>query len=418
MDEQEVAVSAFPATVRLAQPANRDELLALARARAQDVTIFDDADPFFWGAIISNTRLDSYYTHMARSSLDNFARGAGEGVSFQNSHRWMELPLGASLAGRVEELEGGLVQVVADFFTIAGLQLGEIGTDQFIRGVRSGVVRDVSIGFSGGTHTCDICKQNYMRCPHWAGMMYELEENGVIRQVRATVTVENANLNEVSAVYDGATPGAVILKARAAAAEGRLRGKEAEILEQVYRVALPVARHYAGVDVGDEPKARPETEGREVSFIAVLDKLKIGVGLDETARAAALEARLGELTATESKLETAQGDLTAAQARIAELEPAAKDGQQYRTDLVEEALAEGVRAHGKDFDSETYGETLRAAKIETIKRMRDDFKRMGDARLGGGRRSRDGHEPPADRQQPTADGTRTVELEPQTAYRV
>ncbi|MCC6457270.1 MAG: hypothetical protein IT328_20115 [Caldilineaceae bacterium] len=389
MDENEQGIYGFPAAVRAIQPTNRESLLALARERANDPTILDEMEPFFWAAILSNNRLDAYFTRMARSSLDNFARGAAEGVSFQNSHRWDELPLGASLTGRVEGLESGIVQVVSDFYTLAGLELNGIRTDQFIRGVRSGVVRDVSIGFSGGSRTCEICHQNYWRCPHYAGMTYEIEENGVIRQVRATVTVENAKLNEASAVYDGATPGAVILKARAAAAEGRLRGKEAEQLERMYRAAIPVTRQFAGVDVEE---SEPHEEVRTMGLDAVLDKHKIGVGLEGDARAAALESRLAELIAAEGKLSVAQEELATAQGRVKELEPAAADGTQYRADLLADAMAEGVRAYGDKFDQATYEETLRTAKLDTIKRMRDDWKAVGDVRLPGGRHSQDGDE--------------------------
>lgn len=412
MSEQEQGVHAFPAQIRVAQPSDRDALLALARQRASDPTIFDELEPFFWPAIISNQRLDSYWTHMARSSLDNFARGAQEGVSFQNSHRWSELPIGASLTGRVEELESGLVQVVSDFYTLMGLDLNGLSTDQFVRGVRSGVIKDVSIGFSGGTRICDLCRQNYMRCSHWAGMIYETEENGVIRQVRATVTIENATLNEVSAVYDGATPGAVILKARAAATEGRLQPKEAEELEIMYRVALPLTRHFDGVDV-------PQKEVRAMGLDTVLEKHKI-VGADEAARASALDSRLTELIAAEGKLATVQSELATAQGRVAELEPAAADGQQYREDLIAEALAEGVRAKGDKFNQAHYEEMLRSPNmtIKSIKVMRDDWKSEGDVRFPGGRHSADGHEPPPkEGQRANAEGKIAVELAPATAYR-
>lgn len=428
----EQGIFAFPAAVRVAQVGNREELIALAKTRANDPAIFDELEPFLWAAIISNNRLDSYFTHMARSSLENFARGAAAGVSFLNSHRWMELPLGASLTGRVEELESGLVQVISDFYTLAGLQLNEVNTDHFIRGVRSGVVKDISIGFSGGTRLCDICRQNYYRCSHWAGFMYEIEENGVIRQVRATVTVEDATIHEASAVYDGATPGAVILKARSAAVDGRLRGKELDMVEQMYRVNLPVTRRFASVDVdvvsemvgkaiadtfegyADEPSQESQKEGRKMSFDAVLDKLKIGVGLDEAARAAALESRLSELLAAESKLATVQQELATVTQRVAELEPAAKDGEQYRSDLIDEALAEGVRAKGDGFDQEKYGDLLRspAMTIERIKLMRDDWRAIGDARFPGGRHTREEHQPPADKDK------RKTQRVPDSAYAV
>ena len=97
-----------------------------------------------------------------------------------------------------------------------------------------------------------------------------------------------------------------------------------------------------------------------------------------------------ELEQVRSKLnlkeeETILKGIEKLQKRVTELEPAAKDGQQYRSDLIEEALSEGVRAQGADFDRETYEETLRNSPIKTIKRMRDDWKRTADTVLPSGR---------------------------------
>lgn len=84
--------------------------------------------------------------------------------------------------------------------------------------------------------------------------------------------------------------------------------------------------------------------------------------------------------------------LDEANQRIAALEPQAKEGVQYRTDLIEAALAEGVRAQGNDFDRELYGSMLKDAPVAVIKRMRDDWKKVADQTLPAGRVSSDGNE--------------------------
>ena len=94
-----------------------------------------------------------------------------------------------------------------------------------------------------------------------------------------------------------------------------------------------------------------------------------------------------------ARINTLEGELATAQARAAALEPEAADGRQYRTDLLEQTLAEGVRALGDKFDKETYETLLRGASLATIKRMRDDWQAQGDARLPGGRASTDSGEP-------------------------
>jgi hypothetical protein len=53
-------------------------------------------------------------------------------------------------------------------------------------------------------------------------------------------------------------------------------------------------------------------------------------------------------------LDLVEARYQAAQARIAELEPAAELGRQYKADLVERLIAERVRAQGDDFDPQPY----------------------------------------------------------------
>jgi hypothetical protein len=68
----------------------------------------------------------------------------------------------------------------------------------------------------------------------------------------------------------------------------------------------------------------------------------------------------------------------------------AQDGVTYRKDLLDGALEEGVRALGNDFRAEDYRSLLTNAPIETIKRFRDDWKKVADDKLSGGRKTKDG----------------------------
>jgi hypothetical protein len=102
--------------------------------------------------------------------------------------------------------------------------------------------------------------------------------------------------------------------------------------------------------------------------------------------------RAGVLTEEQREAATEAEALSAAEKlakRVAALEPRAADGDTYRNDLVAEALAEGVRAYGQDFDQETYEEQLRTAPLKVVKRMRDDWQGIGNARFPGGRQTTD-----------------------------
>jgi hypothetical protein len=89
------------------------------------------------------------------------------------------------------------------------------------------------------------------------------------------------------------------------------------------------------------------------------------------------------------KNEEIVGRIMALEAKIAELTPQAAEGIAYRDHLVTEALAQGVRAQGKEFDAAAYEAILRAAPLGTIERMRDDWKRIADKTFPVGRQSVD-----------------------------
>lgn len=397
----------FPIQVRAVGDAARIATLndVLRRERVLDAAILEEHPPYFFRGEISSTRLDSYYTHMLMSSLRNYAREAAAGVGFLPSHDHQHLPIGGSLTGELsEQPEVSIVR--ADFYTLARMVIQTIDTDHLINGIRGGLTRYLSIGWYGGQMICDICGQNYYRrCPHIAGFTYEEEKDGVIRQTLATVGIDDAHLAEVSGAYKGATPGAMIEKVYELASQGELSVDDVRHAEVVYRLdkattermlALPALQtKHAGVEVRQTgqwvpPGDREDERMNEQQFGQVVDTLIRAGVLSEEQRETATEV---EVLAAADKLAK----------RVAELEPRAADGDQYRNDLVSEALAEGVRAYGNDFDSETYEATLRAAPLKVIKRMAADWKAVGDARLAGGRQTTDG-------QSSGQDEANTVEL--------
>jgi hypothetical protein len=235
----------LPAQVRAVGDAERIAALTqiLRNDRVLDASILEQHPPFFWRALISNTRLDAYFTHMRLSSLRNYAQEAAAGVAFLPGHNHRHLPIGGSLSGELSE-EGSEASVRADFYTLSGLQIGEVSTNGLIIGIKGGLTRDVSIGMYGGKFICNICGEDYWRgrCRHLAGFTYEEEKDGVIRQILATVGIEDAHLAEVSGVYDGATPGAMIEKVYEMARSGALSVEDVRHAETVYRLDREVTQ--------------------------------------------------------------------------------------------------------------------------------------------------------------------------------
>lgn len=379
-------VFAHPArVVYQQQPGDAERWLEIVRqTRAADPAVFDERAPFFWPAEISSSRLDAYYTRMdAATTLRNFVADTNAGVSFQNSHRWYELPLGQSVEARMEE-----TRALAVFYTVPGLRLGDVDTSDFINGVRAGIVRDVSVGFHGGKFICNICGRDMLRdweCPHIPGLTYQVGSDDAGRApVVATATVVDAHLSEVSAVYDGATPGAAILKAQIELDAGRLTAPQAGLLEQRYRVRLvhpanpggvQLARAYGGVTL-DERQTEVVTPAGDAGGMADLDAARV------------ILQRMGAVG------DNLPAQAQWAEARLNELRPLAEDGRAYRQALVDEALAEGVRALGAGFDADLYRGILAGAGLEQVKRMRDDWRAVGDRMFAGGPVARNANEPP------------------------
>lgn len=376
----ELTVLSHPARVR-AVPDNTAALTTILQER---FAVPSEQPLYFWRAEISNGLLDSHFTHMAESTLRNYASDAKEGVAFLKGHNWQALPIGYSLDAAYE-IEGDKKRVVADFYTVAGLA----ETDDLIARMKSGILRDVSVGFHGGTMQCDLCQRGFWECPHIPGLKYEVKDGDTVRSKLATFTIEDARLSEVSGVFDGSTPGAMILKAQERANE--LTDTQRHLLEQRYRVKLPATqRAFAGADmkVGQKP-GEDNNMGMQEDFNKVRSLVAVETDDEVVPAVETLKRRVGEL------------------------EPQAADGRQYRSDLVAEALAEGVRAQGKDFDSATYETVLTNAPIVTIKRMRDDWKRLGDERLAGGRKSVDDAQDSKESKQET----KPVSFVPDAAYR-
>lgn len=76
------------------------------------------------------------------------------------------------------------------------------------------------------------------------------------------------------------------------------------------------------------------------------------------------------------------------------LRPLADEGRQYRADLIDEALAEGVRAMGDEFPAETYRGMLERASLENVKAIRDQWSAMAARQFTGGRKTVDDDAPP------------------------
>lgn len=389
--------------VRLVAPrATPAQLLEKAKARARRPEIFDQNPPVFITAVISNNGVDAYFTRMAPSSLRNFAEDAKAGVSFQDSHLTNRLGLGWSLDARyIEDGENG-AYVEADFYVVPGIR--EI--DEFLHRLDAGIANDVSIGFYGGEFRCSICNQNIWsyRCAHWPGVEYEIEERNDQGEVissrveMAVAWVDEARLSEVSAVYDGATPGCVITKVQNEIQAGRMTPQIAGTLARQYRNLSFSPQHFSNPARAGKLEAHMETQaspaGNSSASNAAPATVQAADGGLERAQITEIRAALATLAITETD---PVAGVRALAAHVRELSALAELGRQFRSTLIESALAEGVRAKGDKFERETWATRFAAMPVEEIEATRAVWAEQASAALPAGRQTQEQSEEPQER---------------------
>lgn len=228
-----------------------------------------------------------YQMHLGTSTLRNMRSAAEEGIAFMNSHRTgsmstaCELPYGRTFAGRMEILQNDQGQrrsrVLMAAYMIRGVKPnGDSGpsTDDLYKMVKGGTLSDVSVGFiDQGTAVCDVCGEDMDRldedgyafvCPHLPGTHRSMSAEQVQAQKDkgvpdgvCTFTFENGQVNEVSAIYDGALPGAGFRKAMKLARRQELTATE---LEEATRSFAPILNGRPLADpFPDRPHRRPPT---------------------------------------------------------------------------------------------------------------------------------------------------------------
>ena len=451
--ERTIYRSTIPIQLRKLGASDRDSLMALVAERAPDPSVFEGEDapqPFFFTTRASNNKLDSYYTWMADSSLRNYAEDATDpGVQFQVSHNGGgslfggggEVGFGRSLQGKVVGSQRDRSCLI-DFYTVPGLQCGNMTSDQFIAGARSGIYADVSIGFMPGAMICGVCENDFLRkyefdwddpqrCPHWPGMTYDVEKGRKTEKVVCTLRVEDAHLNEVSTVYDGATPGAGIVavdSARIASSLGKLTDPERQVLENLYRVRIePPTRVYAlgEVPVSGRTKQHDDTE----TTVASADTTEEPQATNERAAGVVSQNPSGDdetviLETTEERSDnTDESDPMASlrtkyagtivklggrdpyrsidilaqkvvdqHAQIGKLQREAEDGRQFRETLLADLDAAVVRALGSE-NAETnqarYRRMADGLDAEGVRELTNDLEQRATKRFQAGRQTRE-----------------------------
>jgi hypothetical protein len=181
----------------------------LALINASSASPFGADDIAIFACVMATQGLTTYATKLGTSSLINFAADAAAGTPYLLDHNPDGGVYGYTYAGQYDPAKG---EARAAVFLPRGRRPAGYGSktsDQEIADIAAGMRRSVSVGFGGALTEwqCDICGNDVFSvdCEHLPGMKFDGQ--------LATATVENAHLLELSGVFQGACPGAVIGKA-------------------------------------------------------------------------------------------------------------------------------------------------------------------------------------------------------------
>lgn len=381
------------------------------RAMHEDLPEEDD-DKYWLRITASNDKLDRHNSIMdPKTTLRNFEKDAKAklGVSLKDHHG---LYYGSRSFGYGRSVDAELTdknELLIDFFILKDMDYSNShfkSSEQLIRAVEHELVNQVSIGFYDAREICNLCNLPIRRysywdweperegqCTHKMGKKYE-NKNG--KMETATYTVYDARLKEVSLVEFGSNRHTSIEKNRfedtafcdeVAGAlrwiftqkqEGHPFSKEMrsfmeELLmtDQEWITNLRDALEIPTIKSTDEPDAVVQKLETEVTSL----RQQVETHKDEIA----------DLT------ETHKDELAGLQADV-------EDGKAYRSARVDEAIKQGIRAYGDDFDEAYHREYYGDMPMDQLDKHIAHNKKKGDEALPAGRNTQDTHEPPPERE--------------------
>ena len=351
-----------------------------------DIADPGDGEDYVIPACISSTAVDSHDSRMdLDTTLNNFVAEATAGVVTMDSHN-NQCGLGNTREGLLKDEE-----VWADLTVVPDTPLSALAsypnTDIFIKMIRRGKIRDVSIGASGGTWECNICERDMWRsgrCYHWPGVVYQIEQDdGTVKEMKCIAIIKDAHLSEVSFVYSGANPDAkiientdlVIHRARSHAEDGHLDQKQLTYLNRRFAAGLDIRRanDYSTLIL-------PGGTSNTMELQEALDKIKT------------LETENTTLKSENAQLTTDKAQLTTENTQLkSDLQVAGIEINQERTLLVQQARKHYMDQRKENMTAEdlaAYEKTLEKFDLRELKEEVDKMKIISEAMVDDGAETR------------------------------
>ena len=360
-----------------------------------------DADiEFLIVAEVSNTNLDAKFRVMDLQSLKNFARDLEASVPFLASHN-MSMPLGRSIGGK---FDASGERTLGEFKVLRDWNFG-VSSDEYIKGVRAGMIPDVSMGCQPSDVTCNLCgKTSFMFSWNWESdevcMKHFPGETYDGKQ--ATVTIVDAELVEVSGVVAGATPGAEVLEYahRASVASGcNVSPGAVRQIRSWVSTALPFLERGSGIAfTGSGLPLQVSSSGAATGAAVEPVKKTGGVSMDMEQAVAQFHGRarglldtvpsdaIASLETVLDALETSQSEVTRLDAEVSRLKRYESLYTAIEAAEIEAAVQSGIRAKGDAFDADSWKGIFGALTIQQIRVQAAEWEAEAERVLGDGSR--------------------------------
>ena len=354
--------------------------------RAMHSDLPEDDDNKFWVRITAtNAEVDMHNSIMdPKTTLPNFEKEAKTkpGVALKDHHGYKSFGYGRSANAVLTDKN----ELMIDFFVLKNMEYTDYSlqfksSEQLIRAIEHELVNQASIGFFGAREICNLCKLPIRKysywdwdspkeeyCSHKMGKEYDVGDG---KMETARYTVYDGHLKEVSLVEFGSNRQTSIDKKR-------------EMDE--------MGRHVETLCHSASKKFVEELLMTDQEWITKLrDVLEIPDIRSTDEPDAVVEKMETEVTGLRAKVEVQKDE-------IADLTADAEDGKAYRQARIDEAIKQGNRAYGDDFDEEYHREYYTDMPLEKIETHIAQNKKKGDAVLPAGRSTTDTHEPPPERE--------------------
>ena len=361
--------------------------------------------------MVGDALLPERYLKLHKSLLELYKTDAKAGVAFMLDHAWAGIQkalvygrtFDASIKRSDGTVEGETWALHGYTYIVRGKEKDGISTDSIIADIEDGTLFDVSIGFGFETATCSVCGENYYRCEHWRGREYE-------GQLCYIIAKPPGYLMELSGVFDGAYPTAGILS-QMSLPEGQseLIQLPDEELKKLPSGIMTYASYGSnsgrlltyhkkddlakGNTFSVPDLSKPKGSDQEMSEPVTYTQEQVDALIKEAVDKAVAEA-LANAPAVDPPA-TPEAFMTQEQAteKLGKELPAdkvltyAKEGMDYMTQLVEDAVAMGVRAQGNDFPAETWKNTFAGMSSQGIKDIMATFEKQAKEEIPAGRQS-------------------------------